>query len=103
MEKTGCACVADDSGLEVAAFHGASGQTALFIINIPKIEVVQVKDGAKLKVTTQPMHVYYRNDKLQSVERGTTTTNQEYLRVKYIPSNYSTTSDFLRINNRFKN
>lgn len=74
-----------------------------FIINVPKIEVEQVKDGAKLKVATQPMHVYYRNDKLQSVERGTTTTNQEYLRVKYIPSNYSTTSDFLRINNRFKN
>ena len=25
MEKTGCACIADDSGLEVAAFHGAPG------------------------------------------------------------------------------
>ena len=74
-----------------------------FIISVPKIEIEQVSNGANLKVSTQPMHVFYRNDKLQSVERGTTSSNKEYLRVKYIPSNFSVSANFMTINNRFKN
>lgn len=73
-----------------------------FIINVPKIEVKQMEDGASLTVSTQSMHVYYRNDKLQSVERGVTTKNKDYLRVKYLPSNFSATADFMSISKRFK-
>lgn len=90
-----------------AAFNEAVDPktTSPFTISVPKIEVEQIKNGSgsKLKVSTQSMHVYYRNDKLQSVERGTTSSNMEYLRVKYIPSNFSVSANFMTINNRFKN
>lgn len=72
-----------------------------FIINVPRIEIKQINNGVELNVTIVPMHVYYRQDKLQSVERGTTNSNKEYLKVSYVPSNFSVSASFMKIDSRF--